>query len=169
MQKSQLLNWLLEQHQKWQALLDRIGSARMDQPGVSADWSMKDIVAHLTGWNRWLVARLRAAERGEPEPPPPWPAQLQSEDDINAWIYAANHGRSVRDVLVDSQEAYQQLRAVIARLPDDVRIEVIEPAYYLVWVGDQRFTAGEFFYHFGEDHEPDVRAWLAREEKHKSP
>jgi hypothetical protein len=84
MDKSELLNWLQEKHHQWEVFLDQIGPTRMDQPGVNGDWSMKDIVAHLTGWNRKLVASLQAAQRGEPEPPPPWPAHLQTEDEINA-------------------------------------------------------------------------------------
>ena len=36
---------------------------------------------------------------------------------------------------------------------------------YLVWVDGERFLTGEFFNHFHDDHEPDVRAWLARVEK----
>jgi hypothetical protein len=28
--------------------------------------------------------------------------------------------------------------------------------------GDERYVAGEFFYHFHDDHEPDVLAWLER-------
>jgi hypothetical protein len=165
MNKSELLNWLQEKYRQWQVLLDEIAPARMDQPGVNGDWSMKDIVAHLTGWNRWLVARLQAAGRGESEPPPPWPAHLQTDDEINAWIYESNRGRSVREVLDETHQVHQQLLAVIEALPDDVRIETIEPAYYLVWVDEQRFPAGEFFDHFHDDHEPDVRAWLAPGEK----
>jgi hypothetical protein len=165
MNKSELLNLLQEKYQKWEAFLDQIGLARMDQPGVNDDWSMKDIVAHLTGWNRWLVARLQAAQQGAPEPPPPWPAHLQTEDEINAWIYESNRGRSVREVLDVTHQVFRQLLAVIEDLPDEVHIERIEPAYYLVWVDEKRFPVGEFFDHFYEDHEPDVRAWLARIEK----
>jgi hypothetical protein len=156
---------LLEENGRWEVLLGQIGPSRMDQPGVNGDWSMKDVVAHLTGWNRWLVSRLQAAQRREPEPPPPWPAHLQTEDEINAWIYASNRRRSVGEVLNEMQQVYQQLLAVIDGLPDEARIERIEPTFYLVWVGDQRFLAGEFFDHFRDDHAPDVRAWLAREEK----
>jgi hypothetical protein len=140
----------------------------MDQPGVNGDWSMKDIVAHLTGWQPRLIARLQAAQRGEPEPPPPWPARLQTEDEINAWIYESNHGRSVHEVLAESHQVFQQLLAVIEGLPDEVRIEQVHHqgrVYLLVWLGDERFPAGEFFDHFHDDHEPDVRAWLARVEK----
>lgn len=33
MKKSDLLNGLQEEYQQWEALLDQIGLARMDQPG----------------------------------------------------------------------------------------------------------------------------------------
>jgi len=162
MKKSELMHWLQEEYQRWEAFLDQIGTARMDQPGVNGDWSMKDVVAHLTGWNRWLVARLQAAGRGEPETAPPWPAQLRTDDEINAWIYESNRGRALREVLDESHQVFQELLAVIEGLPDEVRIE---PEWHLVWLGDQRFPAGEFFDHFRDDHEPDVRAWLRQEEK----
>ena len=163
MGKPELLNWLQQEYQQWEVFLAKIGPTRMNRPGVNGDWSMKDTVAHLTGWNRWLVARLQAAQRCEPEPSPPWPAHLQTEDEINAWIYESNRGRSVREVLDETYQTYQQLLAAIEALPDEVRVERIEPAYHLVWVDDKRFLAGEFFHHFYDDHEPDVRAWLARD------
>jgi len=162
MKKSELLNWLQEEYQQWEAFLDQIGPARMDQPGVNRDWSIKDIVAHLTGWNRRLVDRLLAAGRSEPEPPPHWPAHLQTEDEINAWIYESNHGRSVRAVLDESYQVFQQLLAAIEGLPDEV---LIEQEWHLVWLDGQPYSASEFFDHFHDDHEPDVRAWLAHVEK----
>jgi hypothetical protein len=162
MKKAELLSWLQGKYAEWEELLAQIGEERMDRGGVNGDWSMKDIVAHLTAWNGYLVARLGAAQRGAGAPAPPWPAQIEAEDDINGWIYEANRHRSARDVLDETHRVHQQLLAVIAGFPDDVRVERIEPAYHLVWVGDERFNVGEFFDHFKDDHEPDVRAWLAR-------
>lgn len=162
MNKAELLHWLQEEQQQWVAFLDQIGPERMDQPGVAGDWSIKDIVAHLTDWQPRQIARLQAAQRGEPEPPPPWPTHLQTDDEINAWIYAANRGRSVREVLDRSQQIFQQFLAVIASLPDDIQIE---PAYHIFRVGGQRFSASEFFDHFHDDHEAEIRAWLARKEQ----
>jgi hypothetical protein len=161
MQKADLLMLLQQEYQQWEGLLAQIGLSRMDLPGVNGDWSMKDIVAHLTGWNHQLVGCLQAAQRGESEPTPPWPVHIQGEDDINAWIYESNRGRSVQEVLDEAQKSYQQLREVIDALPDDVRIERVEPVYHLVWVGDQRFLVDEFFRHFYDVHDQDVRAWLA--------
>lgn len=170
MNKAELLDWLQAEYRQWEALLDQIGQERMDQPGVAGDWSIKDIVAHVTDWQPWMIARLQAAQRGEPKPAPPWPARLQTDDEINAWIYEHNRGRSVREVLDKSQRGFQQLLSVVEGLPDDARIETIRSAagreYHLVWLGDQRFPVGEFFDHFHDDHEPEIRAWLAREATH---
>jgi hypothetical protein len=114
MNRAELIGGLQEEYRNWQALLDQIGPARMDQSGVAGPWSVKDIVAHLTGWRRRTVARLQAAQRGQPEPPPPWPAQLQTDDEINAWIYESNHGRPVGVVLDESHEP--DVRAWLVRV-----------------------------------------------------
>jgi hypothetical protein len=162
MNKSELLNWLQKEYQQWEAFLDQIGPNRMEQPGVTGSWSMKDLTAHLTTWNRRLVSYIQAAQHGEPEPPPPWPAVLQDEDEINAWIYESNRTRPLRAVLDETDQVFQQLLAVIASLPEEVQIE---DEWRLVHLGGQRYPAGEFFDHFHDDHEPDIRAWLERQER----
>ena len=126
MNKAELLDWLQEENRQWEAFLDQIGPTRMDQPGVAGHWSIVDIVAHLTAWQRRNNDRIQAAQRGDPEPPPLWPAHLEAEDDINAWIYESNHGRPVLNVLEEAQQVFQQSLAVIEGLPDDIQIE---PAY----------------------------------------
>ena len=158
MNKAELLRELQQEYQNWQALLDQIGPARMDQPGVAGAWSIKDIVAHLTGWRRRTVGRLQALQRGQPEPAPPWPAHLQTDDDINAWIYQSRQSYSVSEVLDESHQVFQQLLAVIESLPEDVLAEV----HRLPWMEGQPFNAAEFFAHFHEEHESDMRAWLTR-------
>jgi hypothetical protein len=162
MDKSQLLNWLHDEHQRWRILLDQIGFERMDQPGPSESWSMKDLTAHLSVWNQRLVDNIRAAHRGDPEPAPPWPAHLQDEDDINAWIYTTYHGRTAREVLAYSEQVFQQLFEAIDGLPADVQVDVVQEShpFYLIRVGEKRFPAGEFFDHLYDDHEEDIRHWL---------
>jgi len=162
MNKSELLDWLQEEHQQWESLLDQIDRTHMDQPGMNGDWSMKDIVAHQWAWLPRLITRIEATQHGEAEPPPPWPAHLQTDDEVNAWIYESNHGRSVQEVLDVYHQVFQQFLTVIKGLPDDIRIE---SEGHLVWLNGQRFAVGDFFDHFHDDHEPDVRAWLARVEK----
>jgi len=168
MNKSEILNWLQEEYQQWEALLERVDLPRMNQTGVNSQWSFKDLVAHLTGWNRRLVANLQAIQRNEPEPPPPWPVHLQTDDEINAWIYETNRERSVHQILDESDQVFQRLLTLIKELPEDIKIETVyqgERVYYLLRPDDQRIEPGEFFDHFHDDHEQDVLAWLARIEK----
>ena len=159
MSKSQLLNNLQEENKQWEALLAQIGEARMEQPGVAGDWTIKDIVAHLTGWRRRTVARLQAAQRGEENPPMPWPAQMQTDDEINAWIYETNRNRPLREVLNDSRQIFQQLVAAIETFPEAELMDL----HRFPWMQGRPFRAAELFAHFHEEHEPDMRAWLAQQ------
>jgi len=65
--KTQILAELNNEYASWQALLDDIGEANMTQPEVAGGWSIKDIVAHLTGWRRRSVRRFQAMLNHEPD------------------------------------------------------------------------------------------------------
>jgi hypothetical protein len=63
---------------------------------------------------------------------------------------------------------FQHLFTVVKELPEDVKIYTVhqgERMYYLVRLVHQRIQPGEFFDHFHNDHEQDVRAWVTRIEK----
>src|SRR5215472_2414689 len=67
--KKQLLAEMQSEQAAWLALLDEIGEENMTQPEVAGGWSIKDIVAHITGWRRRTVLRFRAAQHRSPAPP----------------------------------------------------------------------------------------------------
>lgn len=159
--KAQLLTDLDAEQAGWEALLAEIGAEHMEQPGVAGEWSIKDIVAHMTGWRRRTVGRFQAALRHEPPPPPPWPAELQTDDDtdqINAWIYAAARDQPLADVLRDSRAVYDQLVATFVAFPE---ADLHDPANF-PWLEGETWNGAVLFGHFHEEHEADMRAWLAR-------
>lgn len=161
--KPRLLDGLKNEQAGWEALLRDIGEEHMTQPEVAGGWSIKDIVAHLTGWRRRTVARLQAALRHEPTPPPDWPPQLESDDEINAWIYAANRDKPLADVLRESREVFQQLVDAVEAFPE---ADLLDSARF-PWLEAEAFplTGTIFFGHFHDEHEPDMRAWLERVRK----
>src|SRR5690242_5158350 len=57
--KAHFLQDLKNEQANWEQLLNDIGEAHMTQPGVAGEWSIKDIVAHLTGWRKRTVARFQ--------------------------------------------------------------------------------------------------------------
>jgi hypothetical protein len=154
--KAQLLTDLKDEQAQWEALLGDIGEAHMTQPGVAGEWSIKDIVAHLTAWRRRTVGRFQAALRHEPTPPPPWPPELQTDDEINAWMHASDRDRPLADVLAESRAVFQQLVGTLSAFPE---AELLDPTRF-EWMGDEPWNGAALFGHFHEEHEPDMRAWL---------
>ena len=157
--KMQLLTELRKEQAAWEALLGEIGEENMTQPEVAGDWSIKDIVAHITGWRRRTVLRFRATLDPTVDMTPYWPAELDEDDEvdeINAWIYKANRDRPLADVLNDSREVFQQLVEACDALSDE---QLNDPQRFS-WLESERLTGAFLFGHFHEEHEPDMRAWL---------
>jgi hypothetical protein len=121
-------------------------------------WTFKDLAAHLTGWRERTIRRIEAAGRGEPEPSPPWPAELTDDDRINDWIHRQHRDRPLRDVLADADRSYERLAAAVAALPEEA---VTTPGYF-PWMEGKALADGDLFAHLHEEHEPDVEEWLAR-------
>jgi hypothetical protein len=156
--KTQLLTELRTEQAAFEALLDEIGQAHMTQPEVAGGWSIKDIVAHLTGWRRRLVRRLQALLNHAPDFSPPWPPELREDDEINAWIYQANRDRPLADVLSDSREVFQQLVETL----DTFSEEELQDLRRSLGLEEEQLSGGLFFVHFHQEHEPDMRAWLEK-------
>jgi hypothetical protein len=157
MTKARLIEEMRAEYAGWEAFLAEIGEEHMTQPAV-ADWSIKDIVAHITGWRHRTVARFQALLRGQPAPPPPWPAHLDTDDEINGWIYEANRDVPLAAVLRDSRDTFEQLVATIAAFPDDTPLDPVR----FGWDATQEVSGRAFFSHFHDEHEPDMRARLER-------
>jgi hypothetical protein len=155
--KTDALARIEEYRARWRQLVAAVGEERMEQPGPMGEWTFKDLAAHLTFWREWTIARLEAGP--DREAPVPWPVGLTEDDPINAWIYARNSDRSVRDVLADADASFDRLVAAIAALPEE---DVTTPGRF-AWMGDKALADGDFSGHLRDEHEPDIRAWLAGE------
>lgn len=159
MKRAELLAQLNSEQKAWEALLAEIGEDRMQEPGVQGEWSIKDIVAHLTAWRRRTVGRLEAVASGQPEPKAQWPADLKDDDEINAWFHERDRSRPVRDVLSESRAVFQKLTSAIEKLPED---KLDDPKNF-PWMEGTPLSGPAFFGHFHDEHEADMRAWLSRQ------
>ena len=142
---------------RWGRLVDDVGPDRLETPGAMGDWTFKDVAAHLTAWRRRTVDRLDAAARGEPEPPPFWPAELGSDEDdpINAWIHDRTASRPASELLAEADGVYDDFIGAVRGLPIEA---VTDPARF-AWLGGEALADVDFGGHLDE-HEPDVRRWL---------
>ena len=147
--KAELLEKVRAARAEWEALLAEIDPERSSEPGVTGDWSIKDIVAHISFWERTVLDGLRTGERG-----------LQGElDEINERVFLANRDRPLDELLAEERETYQQLLAAIEALPED---ELSAPDRF-AWTGGRPvwvLVAGNTCWHYPE-HRESIRAWLA--------
>jgi hypothetical protein len=114
--KSQLLETLTTKRCRWDMMLNAIDRARMDIPGAAGHWSVKDIVSHITAYERWLVGWLTAALQDTlPAPSPLDDADIERR---NARVYELTHSLSVEQVLAEARQTFEELLAVIEALPE---------------------------------------------------
>lgn len=65
MNQEELLDALEEEHEHFLESIDGLSDEELEEPGVYLDWSIKDIVAHITMWEGELIKLLWQARQGE--------------------------------------------------------------------------------------------------------
>jgi len=161
--KEQLQAILWRMRADIERLAAEAGPSRIALPGVAGHWSLKDVVAHLTAWRWWSVARMEAALSGV-APTPPWRSGLDEStednvDQINQELYEAARDHSVTEVLQDSRATFDRLEAALLKLSDEELF--IKGRYH--WMEGYavadiiRGTAGHLF----EDHALGMNFFLA--------
>lgn len=156
--KGQLLEQFRQERAHWEALLAEVGEARMQIPNSLDDWTFKDTVAHLTTWWRRNVAILADVRRGNR------PAEHPSQRDvqvINRWVYYTNRDRPLEDVLRDVAAVWQEFESSLSGFDEQ---ELMEPGRYAFLDGQALGPSAlhDFVIHLHDEHEPAIRAWLAR-------
>jgi hypothetical protein len=141
----------------WRGLATEVTPARYAEPGPMGPWSFGDLAGHLAGWRDRTIARLEALGRGEPDPAPPWPAELDDDDTINDWIHAQHAGRLPEQLVEDYTGSYDRLIAALESIPEAT---LTDPAA-IPWV-EGPLVEVDFTGHLHEEHVPSVRAWLDR-------
>ena len=121
--------------------------------------SVQDILAHVTFWERSLVARMEAMVAGTPLVSLPYEADA-TVDAINARVLA-EHRSQPWDVLVDAYEdTHRRALAILATLEDG---DLFDPARSAAVLGDDGYTilehvCAETAEHFAE-HAAEIASW----------
>ena len=97
----------------WEAVIDELGQEGLERPGVTEGWRVRDVLAHMTGWERWQIVQLRNAFARGPDPSKadlvgrvdyPEEDHFLSTDERNAVFVQINANRALDDVLEDFRE-----------------------------------------------------------------
>jgi uncharacterized protein (TIGR03083 family) len=152
--RDDLIRHINDERAGWRALLAEVGEERMEEPGPMGDWTFKDLSAHLLGWRDRTLDLIEAGPGGNP--PTPWPASMDTDDEINAWIHEQHRDRPLADVLADTDRSYERLATQVAAMSDE---DLLTPGRF-EWMGGRALVEGDFFGHLHEEHDPSIREWL---------
>ena len=155
---ARLVSILQTERARWNALLAQVSPTRLEVAGVEGEWSVKDLVAHLTWYEQAVVDGAREVlgrgsfTRRRPE--------RVSLDEQNARILAASRARPTSAVLADAHAVFAELLALIAACPQDLLNDPHRlglPGDMVPWMG----VANNSYAHYRQ-HEPALRAWIAQ-------
>ena len=157
--KTQLLEWITTTRAELDAIIAPLSEEQMTAPGAEGELSIKDLLAHVSWWERRTLRALAYAARGEA--PPKLAAEGEGEsgvNQVNAETFAANRARTLDDVRAEYAQSGRDLLAALkgyseADLFDEEGFtRILEfPALYLI--------AGDTYMHY-PDHVASIRDWL---------
>ncbi|HEU0027024.1 MAG TPA: hypothetical protein VFQ25_07905 [Ktedonobacterales bacterium] len=163
--KSLLLDMMRVERQEWEEALFAIGAERMLCPGLEGDWSARDVVAHATAYERWLLEWLEATARGEAARP-----SVLDDTDMRRRDQAAHKltlAFPLDLVLGDSWLTFERLSLAVERLPerdleDLSRTPPFVQRHWGEWTSLGEAIATLTYEHYRE-HLPALRAWACEE------
>ena len=115
-QINKLLRTLETTWTSFQASYARLSATEMQAPGVTDDWSVKDILAHVTTWEEEALKHLPAIIAGGR---PPRYITFGGLDAFNAQMTAKKRSLSLGEILRQLEATHRRLIAFVRAAPAD--------------------------------------------------
>ncbi len=92
-----------------------LSEADMLAPGAQGEWSVKDILVHLSAWEKYLLDRLGYVMSGQH---PLYPVMTSWNDvhRFNAQVYEENKDRPLTSVIIEFRSLYRGVMTVLEAL-----------------------------------------------------
>ncbi len=167
MTKARFLETMRTKRQQWEDTIAAVGAERMTLPGFAGVWSVRDVVAHITAYERWMLEHMEAEARGEQTAP----SVLDDKDMERRNMVAHEQTRDLAldAVMAEARRVWEGLIAAVERTPEEDLIELSRAPGYVTsgWGHDSALweaIMGLTYEHYDE-HLPDFRAWAEKAER----
>jgi len=156
MNKSDLLEKLSGTRFEFDCALAEVDPSQMTGPGVVGEWSVKDLIAHITWSVKETVGMLEAKAMVGSEL---WRLPVEQR---NAAVYEANQSRTLGEVMAESQQAHRKLVDLIEEIPE---YELMHADWFADLPGGEwppwrviEVNVSDHYVH----HTKDIHDWLVR-------
>lgn len=154
---------LREELGRWEELLAGLSEERISAPDLPGGWSIKDVIAHLRGWQQRSIARCEAALADRLPVMPEWPTGdpevEENLDRTNEWIHQTHRDLPWPDVHRAWREGFLRFLELGEQIPEK---DVLDPGRYPWLAGDALSVVflGSYEHHH-EDHYGPLVAHLS--------
>jgi hypothetical protein len=122
----------------------------LTRSGTVGDWSLKDLFAHIAGWEEEAARRINEIANGQGESLT-WPTR-EEEDAFNASAVEKSRGLSADQVMKRLEECHQDLMDMLATFGDELAVANLE-------VTAAEWVPGWTYMHY-QHHAPEI--WQVR-------
>jgi hypothetical protein len=146
--KADLLNDAALQFRAFHEAIHGLNEEQLTEAWLGT-WSIRDIIAHISGWQRELTPALERLARGQR----PFPEGV-SYDDVDAWnarFAAAKREVEVTDVLLELGRSHERFLHAAAQVPEE-RYAPDKTVWKIVDLNSA---------HHYREHGEEIRAWRA--------
>ncbi len=155
--KEELMERIRASHEELEGVLARLTPEHMSSPLLEEGWAPKDVLAHIAGWHRLTVTRLKA--RFFPQEL----ARIEAEtfkggtDATNARLYRESRDLPVQEVRLIYNNSYRDLMALLEEMPEE---DLMQPGRSTLWDGEPlgRLVASNTYLHYPEHKEAIEKA-----------
>jgi len=158
MNKSELLGSLGETRYAFDRVLAEVNPSQLTTSGVVGEWSVKDMIAHISWAVKETISMLEAKDLVGSEL---W--QLP-EKQRNAAVYEQNRDRSLQDVMSESQQTHRTLVDLVEEIPEG---DLLHADWFAGLPGGEwppwrviQVNVNDHYVH----HTEDLQHWMARSE-----
>jgi hypothetical protein len=144
--KQELLNQSAREYKAFHEAIQGLNEEHLSEVWLGV-WSVRDIVAHITGWHRELIPALERLARGERPVP-----EGVNYDDVDAWnarFAAARKDAAAAEVLLEFDKSHEEFMQAAAAIPDE-RFVPGKTAYRMVDMNSA---------HHYKEHGDQIRRW----------
>ena len=160
MSRTELLQQIRDERRALEKVLSRLTHAQMLVPGVDGDWSIKDVLAHISAWERHMINWIGSHLIGEPpDVPLPWEV-----DRMNAETFSQVREKPLSEVLEEFRQSYHDSLTLIESLTEKQLQTQYSETWPLgpLWQG----VAANTSFHY-QEHRVDIEKWIPLRKKEK--
>ena len=154
--KLELLQAIHTARDEWDSLIAQIPHQQLSKSVGAGTWSIKDVIAHVSEYDRWLALDLAMRLQ---KPPQIWLDDL-SLDEFNAALHQQIADRNPEDILLDSKRVFQDLVKEVEAHSEAYLFGTHHVDGVPYDVIPFKLLKSESYGHY-HDHIPDIQAWLS--------